>query len=210
MTEQIQKHFEKKAGDNLAALKERFETISQFHKDPLTAALLATSYYGIEELKMRLPRLNDILRNPFGEGELLHAISGLIILADGGPAEGAKAIQIYLPLKMAGVDLDTVKNRHLLGLLSIICGQARTTAEEIKGSMQDLKGKDADREEHLDHIDEGGCSTGNNMDIAFVQAATAWILKRQQEEEKSGDENSMAYALLVGMRDEVATILEEN
>ena len=59
----IERHFQKKPGENLEVLRDRYRQISQFHKDPLTAALLATSYYGMEELKMRLPKLNEILRN---------------------------------------------------------------------------------------------------------------------------------------------------
>lgn len=195
----IQKHFEKKTGDNLPALKERYDIISQFHKDPLTAALLATSFYGIEELKMRLPRLNDILRNPFGEEQLLHAISGLIILADGGPAEGAKAIQIYLPLKMEGIDMDTVENRHLLGLLSILCGQARSITEELKGRIQT----------EMDAWNDNKEAESQHKTALFSKHAAKWILERQQEEEESGDEDSMAFSMLVGMKDEVATILEE-
>ncbi len=178
----ITKHFEKKQGDNIEALRERYEVICTFHEDPLSAALLATSFYGMEELRMRLPRLNEMLTNPFGQGQKLHALTGLIMMADGGPAEGAKAMQIYMALSGI-VEFDTTKQRHLLALLSIACNQALPVAQTIKEAME----------------------TGKS----FESAAEDWLRAEQKSQEESLDDTSMAYGLLVGMREEMETLFDE-
>ena len=183
----IERHFHKKPGENLEVLRDRYRQISGFHKDPLTAALLATSYYGLEELKMRLPRLNDILRNPFSTEEYLHAVTGLILLADGGPAEGAKAIQIYMALKSRGIDVDDPKTYHLISMLAIASHQAVPLVGMLFQDMDDTIGSKE----------------------AFHEAATGWILAEQKFQEEEGSEESMAYALLVGMKEEVETVLDE-
>ena len=184
----IERHFHKKPGENLETLTGRYREISGFHKDPLTAALLATSYYGMEELRMRLPRLNEILRNPFDREEYLHAITGLILLADGGPAEGAKAIQMYMALNSRGIQVDDAKTHHLLALLAIASHQALPLLETVLESMDEEK---EDKKE------------------AFHDAVAGWIRQEQKIQAANGLEESMAYALLVGMKEEVETILDE-
>lgn len=72
----------KKKGQDLEPLTGRFEKILVFQEDVIMTAVLASSYY--EELKMRLPRPEEILRNPFGSGINLKAATGTIMLADGG------------------------------------------------------------------------------------------------------------------------------
>ncbi|MBQ6393225.1 MAG: hypothetical protein IJH60_06905 [Eubacterium sp.] len=183
----IERHFQKKPGENLDVLRDRYRQISQFHKDPLTAALLATSYYGMEELKMRLPKLNEILRNPFSVEEYLHAVTGLILLADGGPAEGAKAIQICMALGSRGIEVDDTKTHHLISMLAIASHQAMPLVGRLVEDM------DAEKEKKE----------------AFHEAASNWIREQTKLEEEAGLEDSMAYALLVGMKEEVETILDE-
>ena len=183
----IERHFQKKPGENMEVLRDRYSQISRFHKDPLTAALLATSYYGMEELKMRLPRLNEILKNPFSIEEYLHAVTGLILLADGGPAEGAKAIQIYMALDSHGIKADDTKTHHLISMLAIASHQALP----LVGSL--LQGMDGEKEKKQ----------------AFHEAASGWIREEMKIQEETGLEDSMAYALLVGMKEEVETILDE-
>ena len=183
----IERHFQKKPGENLEVLRDRYRQISQFHKDPLTAALLATSYYGMEELRMRLPKLNEILRNPFSVEEYLHAVTGLILLADGGPAEGAKAIQIYMALGSRGIEVDDTKTHHLISMLAIASHQAMPLVGRLMEDMDEEKEKKE----------------------AFYEAASAWIREQTRIQEMEGLEDSMAYALLVGMKEEVETILDE-
>ena len=183
----IERHFQKKPGENLDVLRDRYRQISQFHKDPLTAALLATSYYGMEELKMRLPKLNEILRNPFSVEEYLHAVTGLILLADGGPAEGAKAIQICMALGSRGIEVDDTTTHHLISMLAIASHQAMPLLGRLVENMDEEKEKKE----------------------AFHEAASNWIREQTKLEEEAGLEDSMAYALLVGMKEEVETILDE-
>lgn len=179
----IEKHFHKKPGERVEVLKERYRRISEFHKDPLSAALLATSYYGIEELTMRLPRLNDILRNPFAREEQLHAITGLILVADGGPAEGAKAIQLSMALKALGVDTENIKTSHLMALVAITCKQI--------------------------HPFVGGIEEALRVGESFDHLATEWLREEQKKQEASMDESDIAYSLLVGMKEEVETVFDE-
>ena len=181
----IEKHFQKKPGEQIQALYDRYEQISRYHKDPLTAALLASSYYGMEELEMRLPRLDAVLRNPFETEHLRHALTGLIMVADGGPAEGAKAIQIYLAFQRQGLELADSRSYHMLALLAISCGRAGRLAEELQADMTAMSQKE------------------------FCRAGSRWIRKEQDRQELLRDETSRAYALLLGMREEVDTILEE-
>lgn len=183
----IERHFQKKPGENLDVLRDRYRQISQFHKDPLTAALLATSYYGMEELKMRLPKLNEILRNPFSVEEYLHAVTGLILLADGGPAEGAKAIQICMALGSRGIEVDDTKTHHLISMLAIASHQAMPLVGRL---VEDMDGEKEKKE-------------------AFHEVTSNWIREQTKLEEEAGLEDSMAYALLVGMKEEVETILDE-
>ncbi|MDO4976494.1 MAG: hypothetical protein Q4E53_04445 [Eubacteriales bacterium] len=179
----IDAHFHKKPGERVEVLKERYERISVFHKDPLTAALLATSYYGMEELTMRLPRLNDILRNPFAKEEQLHAITGLILVADGGPAEGAKAIQLSMALSPLGVDTENTKTSHLMALIAIACKQIHPFVREMEKAMQ--KG------------------------LSFENFAMNWLKEEQKRQEISAEETDIAYSLLVGMKEEVETVFDE-
>jgi len=187
-TEQlIEQHFRKKPGENLEVLQDRYRAISSFHKDPLTAAVLATSYYGMEELQMRLPRINEIMRNPFSRDEELHAVTGLIIAADGGPAEGAKAIQIRMALGEQGITADESKTCHLIALLAIASRQVLPLMEQL-----------------LDPSLEEG-----ERKAAFHEAAAGWLLEERERQALICNEEDMAYALLVGLKDEVDTILEE-
>lgn len=198
----INNHFEKKPGENLEALKGRYMQIGKFHKDPVSAALLATSYYGMEELSMRLPRLNDILRNPFGEEEILHAITGLIMIADGGPAEGAKAIQIAMALKTHGIEIKDPKTAHMVALLAISCKQVFAMMGEITGKMESIKASE-----------EGNFEVTKKDDAVtielFWKAAQSWLQEEQRRQEVSADETEIAYALLVGMKEEVETVFDE-
>ena len=183
----IEQHFQKKPGENLEVLQDRYREISSFHKDPLTAAILATSYYGMEELQMRLPRINEIMRNPFSRDEDLHAVTGLIIAADGGPAEGAKAIQIRMALGEQGIRADESKTCHLIALLAI-------ASRKVLPLMEELLDPSLEEEERK---------------AAFHVAAADWLLAERERQALICNEEDMAYALLVGLKDEVDTILEE-
>lgn len=187
----IQYHLEKKPEENLEALKGRYLEIGRFHKDPISAALLATSYYGMEELQMRLPRLNDILRNPFAEEEILHAITGLIMIADGGPAEGAKAIQISMALKAHEIEIQDRKTAHMVALLAISCKQVFAMMNDLMAIMTEQEKEVADKRE------------------AFWSAAKVWLLEEQKRQQAFADETEIAYALLVGMKEEVETVFDE-
>ena len=182
----IEKHFQKKPGENLEALRERYRQIRTFHKDPLSAAILATSYYSMEELRMRLPRINEMLKNPFSREEDLHAVTGPIIAADGGPAEGAKAIQIYMDLNSRGILPEETGTFHIISLLSI-------AAKKVIPLMEEL-------------VDES--RQGEEKKAAFHEASARWLREERERQALSRDEENMAYALLVGMSQEVDTLLE--
>lgn len=126
---------------NVDHLLERLDNIMGFLHDLPGSALLATSYYGMEELEMHLPRLLGILENPFGkisvssEGMKTDAASmaaGTILAADGGPAEGAKAIQMYFKFReREEIDPADPGILRMTGLLGILADRPADLAEKI-------------------------------------------------------------------------------
>lgn len=188
----------KKKGQDLEPLTERFREILKFQEDEVTASLLASSYYGIEELKMRLPRLEEILRNPFGKGQGIKALSGMIMLADGGPAEGAKAIQMYLYLDKQGIDVKDIRVNRMIALFCIVSEQA---LDYVKGIMENAAcwQREARNKKLVCIPDITEC---------FLIAGAYHILNTASDREQRFQLNDMAFNLLSGMMDEVLTVLD--
>lgn len=172
-----------KPEENLEPLLERLETVQGFHKDIVSSALLAASYYGMEELAMRLPRLEEILKNPFGDGAGMHSIAGTILIADGGPAEGAKAMQLYFSFARAGIKVEEVRVVRMIGLLAVVGNRPADVATEILAFCPE---KDVD---------------------GFLMAACRWLEDQITSGEKMEDMNLTAQNLVSGMPQELAAIV---
>lgn len=172
-----------KPEENLEPLLERWENIREFHKDAVSSALLAASYYGMEELKMRLPRLEEILKNPFGDGTGMHSIAGTILIADGGPAEGAKAMQLYFGLAKEKIDVKDLRVVRMIGLLAVIGNRPVDVTAEILASC-----------------------TARETD-EFLMAACCWMEEQVASEEKVAQMNLTAQNLVTGMPQELAAIV---
>lgn len=194
----VRLQFTKKKGQDLQPLYERYEDIMEFHKDEISASILASSYYSMEELKMRLPKLEEILMNPYGAGMGIQVVTGTIMLADGGPAEGAKGIQMYFFLDREGVDVQDLRVRRMIGLLSVLAGQAVKLAQQIseEGRIWCEEAKKA------------GISRIPNLTEGFLIAGAHYVLSLAADRERQQNLNDMAFHLLTGMMDEVQTILD--
>lgn len=188
----------KKKGQDLEPLAGRFREILKFQEDEVTASVLASSYYGIEELKMRLPRLEEILVNPFGRGQEIKALSGLIMLADGGPAEGAKAIQMYLYLNKQGINVKDLRVNRMIALFCVLSEQA---VDYVKRIMKDaVCWQEEARNKKLVRMPD--------ITECFLIAGVHDILRTASDREDRLRLNDMAFHLLSGMMDEVLTILD--
>lgn len=186
---------------NLEPLLERLESVMSFRKDLLGSALLAASFYSMEELHMRLPRMEETLVNPFSQlGEnITELISDTIITADGGPAEGAKAIQLYMYLT------DLIKDNmmsdpadpefiRMVGLMAVMSSRAKEMAETLCRMMKDMK-----TEAGSSYI----AASGNDC---FIAACINWISQTAGSREKRNHLNVTARNLLTGMPQELAAI----
>ena len=96
-------YFTGKPDETIGPLLRRLKKIMESREDMISGAVLAASYYGIEELSMRLTILEEGVRNLHTDQKCVEALTGSIMIADGGPAEIAKAIQWYMFL---------MKNQH--------------------------------------------------------------------------------------------------
>lgn len=194
-------YFAGKPDENLQPLWERLEKIQGFRQELITSALLAASYYGMEELHMRLPALEAMLINPFGKGKEMQAVSGSIMIADGGPAEGAKAMQLYMFLSNAGLEVEKENVIRMIGLLAILASKPTVLgqtildrASEIERETGILKAADTESEPFL-------------KTEAFLLASGLWVWEKAHDEETLEQMNITAMNLLTGMPQEVAAIL---
>lgn len=198
-------YFAGKPDENLDPLLERLEKIQVFRKDLISSALLASSYYGMEELNMRLPALEAILKNPFGDGKMVELISGSIMIADGGPAEGAKAIQLYLSLEKAGVDVQREGVVRMIGILAILAIKATVLGQQLIERAEKIREAIALKEEFL--ADEICFNKEISFTDWFLFAAALWIWEQSGFEEAWGQMNLTAVNLLTGMPQEVFIIV---
>ena len=89
-------YFTGKPDETIGPLLRRLKKVMESREDMISGAVLAASYYGIEELSMRLTILEEGVRNLYTDQKCVEALTGSIMIADGGPAEVAKAIQWYM------------------------------------------------------------------------------------------------------------------
>lgn len=178
-------HLAKKPDERHEALVDRMVTIRDFQEDTVGNSILAASYYGMEELRMRLPRLEETLVNPFGTGREVSYVSVPILMADGGPAEGAKAIGLYISLMKKGVDVRREAVLRLIGLLCVVSVNPMKT-------MADLEAMEGEGDPTTKYL------------LSGISHMEELLEDRQKQEILS----YTAQSLLGEMRNEVETILE--
>ncbi len=191
-----------KPEENVDHLLERFDNIMDILHDLPGSALLAASYYGMEELEMRLPRLLGILENPFGKipvssgGMKTDAASmtaGTILAADGGPAEGAKAIQLYFKFReRKGLNPTDPGILRMTGLLGILADRPADLAEQIF-DIADQMGEDI-RWVYLSETEK------------MLSACCKWMGDAISSPEISDAMNLTARNFLYGMPQEAAAV----
>jgi len=187
---------------NMDPLLERLDNIMDILHDLPGSALLAASYYGMEELEMRLPRLLSILENPFGKIPVLSGgmktdaasmTAGTILAADGGPAEGAKAIQLYFKFReRKGLNPTDPGILRMTGLLGILADRPSDLTEQIF-AISDQMGLE-NRWEHLSETEK------------VLIACCKWMGDAVGSPEISDAMNLTAMNFLYGMPQEAAAV----
>ena len=76
-------YFTGKPDETVEPLLRRLKRIMESRTDIISGAMLAASYYGMEELSMRLPILEEGVKNISVNKEWAEALTGIIMIADG-------------------------------------------------------------------------------------------------------------------------------
>ena len=200
---------------SLDPVLERLERILFFRQDILSSALLAASFYSMEELHMRLPRLDEILRNPFDTEEKAEAVSGTILIADGGPAEGAKAIQLYMLFAAKGIDVSDPAVIRMLGLLGILADRPVELVSEIQAEQDHLEVRIREEQNPVTNQNEENRNRPAGQKDYLQMSETerclyacgSWLEHMLSSPEKTEQWNLTAQNLLEGMPQELAAIL---
>lgn len=121
-------YFTGKPDETVEPLLRRLKRIMENWTDIISGAMLAASYYGMEELSMRLPILEEGVKNLSANKEWAEALIGIIMIADGGLAEVAKAIQWYMFLMKKQFDkkfhmkydMKSCRMARVIGILAVL------------------------------------------------------------------------------------------
>ena len=179
-------YFTGKPDETIGPLLRRLKKIMESRKDMISGAVLAASYYGIEELSMRLTILEEGVRNLYTDQKCIEALTGSIMIADGGPAEVAKAIQWYMFLMNNQYDMNSERMARLLGILAVI-------------SSPNILGK-----KMLSKITEK--IEQNTKEESITDKETLFIKQLQrQEEERVNKMERTSYKMLTGEKNVTAS-----
>lgn len=195
-------YFTEKPDETIEPLLRRLKKVMKNWTDIISGAILAASYYGMEELAMRLPVLREGVANLYTDKKYVDALIGNIMIADGGPAEVAKAIQWYMFLLKKGYDMNECRMARLLGVLAVISSPNVIGEELLKEVTEQEQNKRKCQEEKL----PGKTNQENN----FFESACNYIKRLQRKEmEKAGRLEKTSYRILTGEKNVTAADYEE-
>lgn len=158
-------YFAGKPDETVEPLARRLTMMMGQRQDLIGGGILAASYYGMEELAMRLPMLENGAASIFSEKESLELFTAIIMLADGSPAEVAKMIPLYLELPKKGISVQGKKMAAVLGLLSVIAPTPLRVGREL-----------------LDRVGKQGLGTPEEVQEAFYIEVCHYIRKMEEKE----------------------------
>lgn len=186
-------YFTGKPDETIGPLLRRLKKVMESRKDMISGAVLAASYYGIEELSMRLTILEEGVRNLYTDQKCVEALTGSIMIADGGPAEVAKAIQWYMFLMKNQYDMNNERMARLLGILAVISSPnilgKKMLSKITEKIEQNTKEESAADEETI-----------------FFEEACQFIKQLQrQEEERVNKMERTSYKMLTGEKNVTAS-----
>lgn len=196
----IAAYFAGKPDETVMPLLRRLQMVMKNREDIISGGMLAASYYGAEELAMRIPVLEDGIRNLYGDKSCIEALTGSIMIADGGPAEVAKAIQWYMFLAKNGFDMGDCQIARLIGVVSVISSSPNLLGQKLlKRASERIVNKD----NKIVNVDNK--ERKNILQEAFCEVTCAYIQELQQrEQERMRRLDRTSYKLLTGEKNVTA------
>ena len=193
----IAAYFAGKPDETVTPLLRRLQMVMKDREDIISGGMLAASYYGAEELAMRIPVLEDGAGNLYKDKKCIETLTGSIMIADGGPAEVAKAIQWYMFLLRNGVDINGYQIARLIGILAVISSSPNILGQELlKRADENIISKNNKKEE-------------KNLQKIFCEEACTYIQELQQkEQERIRKLDRTSYKMLTGEKNVTAADYE--
>lgn len=189
-------YFTKKPDETVQPLVRRLKMVIKNRVDIVSGAVLAASYYGMEELDMRLPILEDGVENLYVDKKCVEALIGSIMIADGGPAEVAKAIQWYMFLLKNGLNMNECRMARAIGVLAVISSPNVIGAEILKALEQEEKKERKQQKEKTQR---------ENRQDKFFEVVCDYIKQLQAKElEKARRLERTSYRILTGEKNVTA------
>lgn len=186
-------YFTGKPDETIGPLLRRLKKVMESREDMISGAVLSASYYGIEELSMRLTILEEGVRNLYTDQKCVEALTGSIMIADGGPAEVAKAIQWCMFLMKNQYDMNNERMARLLGILAVI------SSPNILGKK--MLSKITEKIEQNTKEE----STADKETIFFEEACQFIKQLQRQEEERINKLERTSYKMLTGEKNVTAS-----
>lgn len=186
-------YFAGKPDETVTPLLRRLKMVMKDREDIISGGMLAASYYGEEELAMRIPVLEDGAGNLYKDKKCVEALTGSIMIADGGPAEVAKAIQWYMFLLKNGFDMNEHQVARLIGILAVISLSPNLLGQELlkraKENMASIKNNTEEKE----------------LQKIFYEETCTYIKELQQkEQERTRKLDRTSYKMLTGEKNVTA------
>lgn len=186
-------YFASKPDETVTPLLRRLKMVMKDREDIISGGMLAASYYGEEELAMRIPVLEDGAGNLYKDKKCVEELTGSIMIADGGPAEVAKAIQWYMFLLKNGFDMNEHQVARLIGILAVISSSPNLLGQELlkraKENMASIKNNTEEKE----------------LQKIFYEETCTYIKELQQkEQERTRKLDRTSYKMLTGEKNVTA------
>lgn len=186
-------YFAGKPDETVTPLLRRLQMVMRDREDIISGGMLAASYYGEEELTMRIPVLEDGIGNLYKDRKCIEALTGSIMIADGGPAEVAKAIQWYMFLLRNGIDINGYQIARLIGILAVISSSPNLLGQEL------LKRAKENRASIKNNTEE------TELQKIFYEETCTYIKELQQkEQERIRKLDRTSYKMLTGEKNVTA------
>lgn len=184
----IAAYFAGKPDKTITPLLRRLQMVMKEREDLISGGMLAASYYGMEELSMRIPVLEEGVRNLYAEQKDMEALTGSIMIADGGPAEVAKAIQWYMFFVKNGFDVKKRQMARVIGLLAVISSSPVMVGRELMNRANESIGRYENEQKDK-----------NYMQDTFCEQVCTYIKQLQRkEQEKARKLGKTSYRMLTG------------
>ena len=199
-------YFTGEPDETVEPLLRRLKRIMESRTDIISGAMLAASYYGMEELSMRLPILEEGVKNISANKEWAEALTGIIMIADGGPAEVAKAIQWYMFLMKKQIDMKfdmkfdmkSCRMARVIGILAVL-SSPNILGEKMFNKITKKLETEIKKENVLD------------IEALFFDEICKFIKQLQrQEEEHIRKLQRTSYTILTGEKNVTASDFDYN